>query len=99
MTNCKLRTVLLYSLEPDFICLNNNHLSSDSLELDGFTWLGHNRTAHRRVVKASDGVGIFLKTTVFDQYSVNIVDKVYDEILCLHFEHCDSQYGFPQKLH
>lgn len=74
----------LHSLDPDFISLNETHLSSDSLELDGFTWFGHNSTAHRRAVKASGGVGIFVKNTVFDHFFVNIMDKTYDGILCLH---------------
>ena len=89
-SNHELRTVLLKSLDPYFISLNETHLS-DSLELDGFIWFGHNRIAHRRAVKASGGVGICVKKTILDSFSVIILDKAYDGIIALRFE---ANYSF-----
>ena len=39
-------------------------------------------------------MGIFVKNSVLDHFTVNIVDKAYDGILCLRFEHRGSQYFF-----
>lgn len=83
LSNCELRTLLLKSLDPDFISLNETHLCSDTLDLDGFTWFGHNRIAHKRAVKASGGVGFLVKNAVLERYSVGIVDKTFDGIFCL----------------
>lgn len=66
---------LFKSLNPDFISLNKMHLCRDVLDFDGFTWFGHNRTAHKRAVKPSGGVGFFMKNTVLEHYLVRIVDK------------------------
>lgn len=97
-TNCTLRKLLLQSLEPDFISLNETHLSSDVIELDGYAWYGYQLTTHRRAVKASSGVGIFVNKSVFDQFCAKTVDKVYDGILSLRFEHRLSQYLFFSHL-
>uniref|UniRef100_A0A3B3H959 ribonuclease H n=1 Tax=Oryzias latipes TaxID=8090 RepID=A0A3B3H959_ORYLA len=81
------------SLEPDIISLNETHLSNLIPELDGFTWIGHNRIVHRKAVKASGGVGLFVKNTLLDSFSLRI-DKTYDGILSLRFEHGLSQFSF-----
>lgn len=94
LNNCKLRARLLLSLEPDIISLNETHLSTLTPELDGFTWIGHNRIAHKRAVKASGGVGIFVKNSFLDNFSIKIIDKTYDGILCVHFEHIAFLYSF-----
>ena len=92
--NCELRTLLLKSLDPDFISLNETHLCSDTLDLDGFTWFGHNRIAHKRAVKASGGVRFLIKNAVLERYSVGVVDKTFDGIFCLCFVHKELQYSF-----
>lgn len=94
LSNCELRRLLLKSLDPDFISLNETHLCNDMLDFDGFTWFGHNRIAHKRAVKASGGVGFLVKNVVLERYSVSIVDKTFDGIFCLRFEHRESQYSF-----
>lgn len=86
--------MVLDSLNPHFISLNETHLAEDSLDINGFTWFGHKRVAHRNAVKASGGVGLCVKNTIFDQFVVNIVDKAHDGIICIYFEHRVSQYSF-----
>ena len=51
--NSKLRAHVLLKLQPDIISLNETHLSDFTPELDGFTWIGHNRAVHKRALKAS----------------------------------------------
>ena len=86
--------MLLKSLDADFISLCETHLSVEYLLFEGFTWFGSNRTAHKRAVKASGGVGILVKNSVMEQYHVNIVDKAHDGIICLRAEHKESRYSF-----
>lgn len=94
LNNCKLRAHILLSLNPDIISLNETHLSNLTPELDGFTWIGHNRVVHKRAVKASGGVGIFVKQTLLDNFIIRTVDKTFDGALCLCFEHVGSQFSF-----
>lgn len=56
--------------------------------------LGHNRVAHKKAVKASGGVGIFVKTAFLNYYIIKSIDKTFDGILCLRFKHIVSQYSF-----
>lgn len=70
---------------PDIISLNETHLYNFVPELDGFTWIGHNRAGHnravhKRAVKGSSGVGVFVKNTILDNFSMRIV-KAYEGIL------------------
>ena len=94
-SNCGLRALLLQSLEPDFISLNETHLKNDNvITLEGYTWFGQNRNMHIKAPKASGGVGIFVKDQLLQCFKVTIVDKAVDGILALRFEHRVSQYVF-----
>lgn len=62
-SNCKIRTLLLQSLDPD-ISLNETHLSGDDIiELSGYLWFGNNRNKHIRGCKEwRVELGSWLKT-------------------------------------
>lgn len=92
--NCDLRKVILHHLNPDFVCLNETHLSCPNIELCGYAWFGHNRVTHRKAVKASGGVGIFVRNSVLEQFYVKIVDKSVDRLLCLRFENRVTLHSF-----
>lgn len=80
--NCSLRSLLLQSLDPDFISLNETHLkNADSIALEGYTWFGQNRNMHIKAPKASSGVGIFVKDQIFQYFKVTVADKAVDGIL------------------
>lgn len=76
------------------MCLNGTHLARSNIELYGYTWFGHNRAAHRKAVKASGGVGMFVINSVLDIFCVNIVDESSDGILGLRFENRTTQQCF-----
>ena len=89
-----MRTLILRSLAPDFISLNETHLSSPVIFFEGYTWFGHNRNIHVKAPRASGGVGIFVKNTVFEHFKVVIVDKSIDGVIGLRFEHHFTKYAF-----
>ncbi len=94
-SNCGLRSLLLQSLDPDFISLNETHLKNDDIiTLEGYTWFGQNRNMHIKAPKASGGVGIFVKDQLFQYFKVTVADQAVDGIFALRFEHRVSQYAF-----
>lgn len=69
-TNCGLRKTILYYLNLDFVCLNETHLSFENTDLDGWTWFGRDRVAHRSALTSS-----FVPNSVFGWFYVQIGDK------------------------
>lgn len=47
---------------PDFISLKETHLKhSEVIDLQTYTWFGHNRTMQIKAVKGFEGVGFLVK--------------------------------------
>ena len=66
-----------------------------TVELNGYTWLGLNRThIHRNAPKASGGVGILVKQHLNDMFNIEIVDKSYDGILAVKFSNKTTKTDF-----
>jgi hypothetical protein len=58
------------------------------IQLDNYTWYGFNRQEiHVNAPKASGGVGLLVKTQLTEQFNIFVVDRSYDGILALKFEH------------
>ena len=55
---------------------------NDELHLDGYTWLGNNRKElSKRAIRDSGGVGLFIRDSLFLNYSVGITDNKTEGIL------------------
>ena len=82
-------------MDADITCISETHLSNqNTLNVDGLIWLGFNRSEiHRSAPKASGGVGIFIKESLAQIYSVTIVDKSHDGILGVKFCHKTVDYN------
>ena len=83
--NCLLREKVLSNINPHFICLTETHLKTDeSIDLHGYTWFSNNRTElHVRAKSGSGGCGIFVKNTIFEVFTVDIVDCSKEGILAI----------------
>ncbi len=82
-SNCETRITLLSALKPDIICLQETKLlPGDKINVDGYKWIPFNRTYVRRTAKTgSGGIGILVKKSMYDVFSVDIIDKQYEGIL------------------
>ena len=87
--------MVLLSFEPDFISLNETHLTgSDVIAIEGYTWFGHNRKTHIRAPRGSGGVGILVKNKIFSSYSVRVIDKSMDGLIGLELKNLITEYCF-----
>ena len=78
--------------DADIICLAETHLQRDeSITLEGYTWFGHNRLKiHRNAIRGSGGVGILIKNSIFESYSVAVVNQDYEDISLIHNRSLES---------
>ena len=85
MNNCDLRKVIIFGSNSDIFCICETHLEGAAvIEIEGYTWFGHNRLyRNRNAPKGSGGVGILIKKTLCNQLKVDIIDKSIDGILCI----------------
>ena len=81
--NARLRAEILSYVNSDIICVSETHLKGDlQLDMNNYVWYGFNRgKTHIKAPRASGGVGIFIKASLLDVFSVSIVDKTCEEIL------------------
>lgn len=68
------------------------------IHLEGYVWFGQNRMTHIKAPRGSGGVGIFVKSFLFREYEIEIVDKTVDGIIGICFTHRYSDYGFAVLL-
>ena len=82
--------------DSDVISLNETHLIGDKkLDIEGYVWEGHNRSKqHARARKGFGGVGIFVKDTMYENYTVSIEYKDYDDMLGVLFTNKNTGYCF-----
>ena len=98
--NADLRTKLLQHAcgNSDIIAISETHCKNNAdnqPHLDGFTWYGHCRSSqHVRAHRRHGGVGIFVKQSCYTCYKITVIDRSYDGILCLLFEHKQSDFKF-----
>ena len=78
-----MRSTLLLSLDPDIICIQETKLlPGQEISLDGYKWIPFNRTYVRKTAKTgSGGIGIFVKQSMYDVYTIKTIDKQHEGIL------------------
>ena len=93
-SNKQLRQALIKCTDPDVLCLQETHLDiGRTIEVDGYYWIGHNRTQrHVRAKKASGGVGILIKDSVLHQFKICNIDKSVDGILVICLQNKDTDF-------
>ena len=94
--NNDLREGLICNSKADIFCVCETHLSDDQvLVVPDYKWFGHNRLMkHKSAPKTHGGVGIFVKNRLLSEFSVQILDKSYDGILVILFQHIVSHIKF-----
>ena len=84
--------------DADIIGIQETHLDSNTSNqplLDGYRWFGHCRNIrHIRSKLTYGGIGLFIRESMFDTYTISILDKSYEGILCLLFRDKISEYTF-----
>ena len=85
--NHDLRAAIINATGADVISICETHLAgSDTIQLEGYSWLGFNRTdIHRNAPKASGGVGILVKQCISENFNIEIVDKIFEGIIAVKF--------------
>jgi hypothetical protein len=92
------REQILLKINADVCCIQETHLKPDeSLEnkLIGYKWFGYNRSKlHKKANKGSGGIGMFVKLSLINCYTVNVVDRCIDGILGVKFVDKVTQFSF-----
>ena len=94
--NHELRKEIVKCLDKDIFCVNETHLKeNDNLSVEDYLWYGNNRRGvHRRAVKGSGGVGMFVKQNLLKQYQVTVIDRNYDGVLGVLFKSIEFKLNF-----
>ena len=82
-----LRKEILNHLNLDIIGIAETHLlSTQIIEIEGYSWFGNNRNnIHIRAKKGSGGVGFLVKNHIMEQFNIVIEDDTVEGILWLKF--------------
>ena len=80
------RTIITY-LDCDIFCVNETFFrNNETVSLDGYTFFDHNRkNIHRNARRGSGGVGVFVKSELFNQYDITVLDATVEDVLWLKF--------------
>ena len=75
----------LLSSNLDLLAAGETHLRGhESLHIDGYTWIGHNRESlHVNACRGSGGVGLFVRNSVYDFFKVSLLNNDNEEMLWL----------------
>lgn len=92
--NSDLRRLILLSFNPDFISLNETHLTGQKkIDIFGYTWFGQNRATHIKAKRGSGGVGILIKNDVLQEFQLLSVDNHDESIICVKLKHRTAKYA------
>ena len=71
------------------------HLIEDkSINIDGYTWYGFNRSLkHVKAKRGSGGIGFLIKDYIYDEFKIRITDKTYDGIMALELTHKATDFN------
>ena len=91
----KIRARSIELCDLDICGIAETHSVGDNTpSLDGYTVFSHNRKSiHKKAKCGSGGVCLFVKHSIIVNYNVNILDKSFDDILWVSFEHKVSLQG------
>ena len=67
----------------DLLDVAETHLRGhESLHIDGYTWIGHNRESlHVNARRGSGGVGLFVRISVYDFLKVSLLNNDTEDML------------------
>ena len=88
----RLREGVILATKLDLICLYETFLrNSENISIPGYKWFGNNR-AHisKRANRGSGGVGILVKDSMFQKFSITCVDRQHEDILWVSFTNIDN---------
>ena len=77
------------------ISINETWLKSDddSIDIDGYTWIGNRRRfINKRANKGSGGVGILVSSNVYHNFFVDVTDKNHEGILAINLRNKHTDY-------
>ena len=84
------------SINSDIVCIQETHLKeNNTIYCKDYKWFGHNRVLQKKTVKkGSGGIGIFVKNSVLENFSVDVPIKNVDGILGLKFVSKSTEFSF-----
>ena len=84
---CNFRESVIRALDLDIICVCETFLIGDEcINIEGFQWIGNNRKIlSRQALRGSGGVGILIRDSLADNYSVSVLDTDAEGILWVQF--------------
>ncbi len=87
LANSKLMEGIVDALNSHIISVNETHLTeNEHLYVENYKFYGHNRHAqHSRAVKASGGVGLFVRRDLLNHFTVSVFDQTFEGVLALQF--------------
>ena len=96
--NSKLKEGIIYGLNLDIICICETFLvDNECINLEGYQWFGSNRKfLSRRAMRGSGGVGVLIKHSLSERYSISIAqpDADIEGILWVQFTGIDGSEDF-----
>ena len=77
----------MQKLKLDSLGIAETHLTgNNTIEIDGFKWVGNNRKKqHTRAKTGSGWVGFLIKDCFYDAFNIDVLDDDCDDILWLRF--------------
>ena len=93
-----MRKSILCSFNADIICLGETHLFPNDQDIEltnDYVFRDHRRKSRNWASgRTFGGVCFFIRKTLFNTYNITDVDKSFDGIYALKFEHKQSGYSF-----
>ena len=80
--NKTFREQILLTLDFDLIGIVESKLANNNeISLPGYMWIGHNRSNLRQNDNGSGGVGLFIKTYLYEIYEISVFDRSFRDVL------------------
>lgn len=81
--HCRLREEVILASGLDLLCVCETFLrGNDGINFPGYRLFGNNKlNISKRAVRGSGGVRILIKDSLFNKYSIYIVDRSYKHII------------------
>ena len=76
----------------DVFCVVETFLKNkETLQIDGYTFISHNRRhLHRRAKRGSGGVGVFVRNSLLNIFTVTVLDDSVEDILWIKLSHREN---------
>ena len=89
------RQSIIEHLCPDILCIGETHLEgTQTISIDNYEFIGHNRQhKHIKAPKIHGGVGMLIKSELYNKFNIFIIDKCMEGILGVKFTHKLIEYS------